>query len=61
MARERQQELRRRRVRKESLALLRQRYLAATDDKARNHVWEKVGRIAPWLSRDGFLLSTTKE
>ncbi|MFN7088671.1 MAG: DUF6800 family protein [Candidatus Paceibacteria bacterium] len=52
----RMQELRRRRKRKEKLRKLRKKYLEAKTQAEKNLIWEKVGRIAPWLSIDEFLL-----
>jgi hypothetical protein len=48
-------EIRRRRARKEKIALLRKRYAAATSEGDRNRIVEKLRRLSPTFSLDEFL------
>lgn len=48
MVREREQELRRRRVRKQKLRKLRARLAATTDPAARERIIQKIRKISPW-------------
>jgi hypothetical protein len=51
----RKSEIRRRRARKEKVALLRKRYAAATTDGDRNRLVEKLRRLSPTFSMEEFL------
>jgi len=51
----RNSEIRRRRARKEKIALLRKRYAAATTEGDRNRVVEKLRRLSPTFSMEEFL------
>ena len=51
----RKSEIRRRRARKEKIALLRKRYAAATSDGERNRMLEKLRRVSPTFSMEEFL------
>jgi len=48
-------EIRRRRARKEKVALLRKRYAAATSEGDRNRIVEKLRRLSPTFSMEEFL------
>jgi hypothetical protein len=54
-------ELNRRRIRREKLAKLRDRYQKAKTEAEKASIREKVSKIAPWLSMDQFLLTATTE
>jgi hypothetical protein len=51
----RKNEIRRRRARKEKIALLRKRYASANSDLERNRVVEKLRRVSPTFSMEEFL------
>jgi hypothetical protein len=51
----RKSEIRRRRARKEKIALLRKRYAAVTTDGDRNRLVEKLRRLSPTFSMEEFL------
>ena len=51
----RKSEIRRRRARKEKIALLRQRYASAPSDGERNRLLEKLRRVSPTFSMEEFL------
>jgi hypothetical protein len=51
----RKSEIRRRRARKEKIALLRKRYAAATSEGDRNRVVEKLRRLSPTFSLQEFV------
>jgi hypothetical protein len=51
----RKSEIRRRRARKEKIALLRKRYAAASSEGDRNRITEKLRRLSPTFSMEAFL------
>ena len=51
----RKAEIRRRRTRKEKIALLRRRYANAASDTERTRIMEKVHRLAPTMTPDALL------
>ncbi len=51
----RKAEIRRRRARKEKIALLRKRYAAATAEGDRNRILEKLRRLSPTFSIEEFV------
>jgi hypothetical protein len=51
----RKAELRRRRTRQAKLKLLRKRYAAAKSEADRKAILDKVGRLSPLATTDGFL------
>jgi hypothetical protein len=51
----RKSEIRRRRARKEKVALLRKRYAAAKSEGDRAHIVEKLRRLSPTFSMEEFL------
>ena len=53
----RRSELRRRRARKEKITLLRKRYGAANSESERNHILEKVIKVAPTITPEQFTKS----
>jgi hypothetical protein len=50
----RKSEIRRRRARKEKIALLRKRYAAASSEGDRNHIVEKLRRLSPTFKLEEF-------
>jgi hypothetical protein len=55
----RRSELRRRRARKEKVTLLRKRFGAANSESDRNHILEKVKKVAPTITPDQFTNTAT--
>jgi len=51
----RKSEIRRRRARKEKVALLRKRYAAAKSEGDRAHIVEKLRRLSPTFAMEEFL------
>jgi hypothetical protein len=51
----RKTEIRRRRTRKEKIALLRKRYASASSEGERNRVIEKLRRVSPTFAVEEFL------
>ena len=51
----RNSEIRRRRARKEKIALLRKRYAASASEGDRNRIVEKLRRLSPTFSMEEFL------
>ena len=51
----RKSEIRRRRARKEKIALLRKRYAAASSEGDRNRIVEKLRRLSPTFSVEEFV------
>jgi len=51
----RKSEIRRRRARKEKIALLRKRYAAASSEGDRNRIIEKLHRLSPTFVMEEFL------
>jgi hypothetical protein len=51
----RNSEIRRRRARKEKIALLRKRYAAAASEGDRNRILEKLRRLSPTFSLEEFV------
>ena len=45
-----------RRIRARKFVGLREQYLKTRDEEQKAKILEKVRKIAPWLSREGFLL-----
>jgi hypothetical protein len=52
---ERQREIHRRRVRKEKLQKLRQRYAGTTSSAEKTRILEKLKKISPWMTKEEFL------
>lgn len=55
----RRAELNKRRMRQEKLAKLRKRYHAAKSEADKAKILQKVFKLAPWLSTEQFLLTST--
>ena len=47
--------IRQKQQRKAKLKKLRQRYAAAKDTIEKEQIWQKVVKIAPWLTKEQFL------
>ena len=60
MSRIRQREIHARRIRHKKLKSLKAHYVAAKSASEKQHVVEKLGRIAPWLSTEKFALMAGK-
>ncbi len=44
-------------LRKSKLAKLRKKYLEAGMESDKDSIWEKAAKIAPWLTKEEFLIS----
>lgn len=53
----REKELKRRKQRREKLALLREKYRVAKSDGEKAAIFDKVKKVAVWLSEDEFTAS----